>query len=198
MIILGAGGHALEVLDIVRDQYQDIEFLDELASLKSEFHGYKVIDNLDSRQNQQFIAGIGGKNRRNFIEKALKNGLDWKNVVASTGQIGSIKVKIDLVDVMDFVTISSNVTIGKGTLLNRNSNIHHGCEIGDYCEVCPGATLLGNVVIENSTIIGSMSVILPNIRIGKNVIIGAGSVVTSSVPDGQTVIGNPAKPISRG
>jgi maltose O-acetyltransferase len=38
---------------------------------------------------------------------------------------------------------------------------------------------------------------LPGIRIGNNVRVGAGAVVTRDVADGLTVIGVPAKPLSK-
>jgi serine acetyltransferase len=38
---------------------------------------------------------------------------------------------------------------------------------------------------------------LPRIRIGKDAIVGAGAVVISDVPDGVTVVGVPARPITK-
>ena len=52
-------------------------------------------------------------------------------------------------------------------------------------------------IIRKGASIGANATILPGIEIGKSAMIGAGSVVTKSVAEGLTVIGNPAKEISK-
>ena len=67
------------------------------------------------------------------------------------------------------------------------------CTIGDFVELSPNVTILGNVSIGSFTQIGANSTILPNIKIGENVIIGAGSVVTKDIPDNSLAYGVPSK-----
>ncbi len=50
--------------------------------------------------------------------------------------------------------------------------------------------------VKKGAAIGAGAVILPGITIGAHATIGAGSVVTKNVADNETVIGNPARPIS--
>lgn len=45
--------------------------------------------------------------------------------------------------------------------------------------------------------VGTGAIILPGVTIGDGAIVGAGSVVTRDVPAGVTVVGNPARPVSR-
>lgn len=45
--------------------------------------------------------------------------------------------------------------------------------------------------------IGGGAIILPGMTIGDDAVVGAGSVVTRDVPAGTTVVGNPARPVSR-
>ena len=61
-----------------------------------------------------------------------------------------------------------------------------------YITIGPGATLLGNVEVGESSFIGAGAIIRENIKIGKNVTIGMGSVVVKDVPDYSTFVGNPA------
>ena len=57
----------------------------------------------------------------------------------------------------------------------------------------PGATIAGEVVIDNYASIGSNATVLPRLRIGEGAIVGAGAVVTHDVPSGDVVIGCPAR-----
>lgn len=86
-------------------------------------------------------------------------------------------------------------------------------EIGDYCKVCKGVTILAhdysrsvlrrsdNIIlgeagitsIGNNVFIGINSIILMGTKIGNNVIIGAGSVVSGNIPSNVVIAGNPAK-----
>jgi len=47
--------------------------------------------------------------------------------------------------VMAGVVVQPGVKIGKHVILNTNSSCDHGCQIGDYAHIAPGATLCGDV-----------------------------------------------------
>jgi acetyltransferase-like isoleucine patch superfamily enzyme len=52
-------------------------------------------------------------------------------------------------------------------------------------------------IIRNGASIGANATILPGVEIGAGSMIGAGAVVTKSVAEGLTVVGNPAKEITK-
>jgi acetyltransferase-like isoleucine patch superfamily enzyme len=89
------------------------------------------------------------------------------------------------------------VRIGNHFHLNLNSTVGHDVVIGDFVTVFPGVNISGNVVIGDKTTIGTGSSILPGVRIGSGCFIGAGAVVTKDVEDGQTVVGVPARPLTK-
>lgn len=86
-------------------------------------------------------------------------------------------------------------------------------EIGDYCKITGGVTILthdysrsvlrrvygdvvaeaGRTIIGDNVFIGMNSIILMGTQIGDNVIIGAGSVVRGKIPPNSVITGNPAK-----
>jgi serine O-acetyltransferase len=55
----------------------------------------------------------------------------------------------------------------------------------------------GDIILGNGVSMGANAVVLGPVRIGNNVAIGAGAVVVMDVGDDETVVGVPAKPITR-
>lgn len=110
-----------------------------------------------------------------------------------------------------------NIRLGRGVFLN------FGCvlldvvaiEIGDLCQIGSGVQILTadhprdpalrrqsyesgiSVRIGENVWIGSGAIILPGVTIGDDAIIGAGSVVARDVAAGTTVIGNPARSVTK-
>lgn len=99
--------------------------------------------------------------------------------------------------VLSQANISAGAILGEACIVNSNASVDHECQIGDGVHIAPGATLCGCVTVGHNAFIGAGSVILPRVNVGNNSIIGAGAVVTKNVPSGLTVVGNPAKFISK-
>jgi acetyltransferase EpsM len=89
--------------------------------------------------------------------------------------------------------ISSNSRIGDFVKMNFFARVHHDVEVGNYCTIAPGATVLGRVKRGEGVYVGANATILPGIEIGDRAIVGAGAVVTKNVKREKTVIGIPAK-----
>ncbi|HWK11115.1 MAG TPA: hypothetical protein VNR64_13740, partial [Vicinamibacterales bacterium] len=69
--------------------------------------------------------------------------------------------------------------------------------IGDFAHIAPGVHMGGEVAVGARAFVGIGAVVLPGIRIGADSIVGAGAIVTRDVAAGTTVVGCPAKAISR-
>jgi len=202
MLIIGAGGHASEVLDELfkLQMSSDLFFYDDLTNNEYFQYDYKIFHSIKQVQlffpNEfTFCLGIGFPSLRKYFADRFSNiGGVLQGVISRSSKIGSFNVNINQgVDIMSDATISSNVSIGKGCLINRSVLIHHDCNIGEFCEIAPGAIILGNVKIGDLTLIGAGAIVLPNIKIGKNCTIAAGAVVTKNVEDNTIVKGVPAR-----
>jgi sugar O-acyltransferase (sialic acid O-acetyltransferase NeuD family) len=197
-IILGAGGHAKEVLSVIEQSYNDkgLAFFDNTIEGSKKLFGFSIFyKNEQLKDFNTFFLGIGGIRVRKILSQlGLDYGLEWVGCRSINAQVGKYEVYIDkTVDLMSGVIISNSVSIGMGTLLNRNVNVHHDVTIGSFCEIAPGVQLLGKVKLGNEVFVGAGAILLPNVRVGNNAIIGAGAVVTKDIESGTTVAGIPAK-----
>lgn len=112
----------------------------------------------------------------------------------------------------------THVSVGEGTMLSARSyfgpmtrigahamvltlcSIGHDVVIGDYCVICPSATVSGYVTLEEEVFIGAGAIVVEGraekpLTIGRGAYVAAGAVVTKSVPPGGKVAGNPARPL---
>jgi len=204
MVVVGAGGHAKEVLGVFRDAgvTEDIYLYDDINQGLPEFlYGkFPILTNekdaaVALAKDARFVLGIGNpKHRKSLSERFNLLGGTLTSVISKDALIGSYQVNLGAgLNVMSRAVITEEITIGQGTLVHIHASIHHNCAIGEFCEILPGCRVLGNVRIGDMTSIGSGATILPNITIGNNVIVGAGAVVTKNVPSGTIVKGVPAR-----
>jgi sugar O-acyltransferase (sialic acid O-acetyltransferase NeuD family) len=200
MLVIGAGGHALEILDVLlQDNYpHPIYFYDDITPSLTSFRGFPVVQSEAMLKEIYpasffFVLGIGSPNhRKNMYEKFISLGGDFSSVI-SNKSIHANQLLNKEFDLMNLCYLGPETCIGKGTLINTGAQIHHEVEIGEFTEISPRALLLGKVKVGNLCSLGGNCTILPKIRIGNNVIVGAGTVVTSDVPDNKLIVGVPGK-----
>ncbi|MCP9765340.1 acetyltransferase [Lacihabitans soyangensis] len=200
MLVIGAGGHALEILDVLlQDNYpHPIYFYDDITPSLTSFRGFPVVKNETMLKeiypaNFFFVLGIGNPiHRKNMYEKFKSLGGDLSSVISNKSVHSSQLINKEF-DLMNLCYLGPETNIGKGTLINTGAQIHHEVEIGEFTEISPRALLLGKVKVGNLCSLGGNCTILPKIRIGNNVIVGAGTVVTSDVPDNKLIVGVPGK-----
>jgi sugar O-acyltransferase (sialic acid O-acetyltransferase NeuD family) len=203
MVIIGASGHALEVLDIIAAQaithplafYHPVPTPVPISSLKKYniITGEKLLQkyfNTDPR----FILAIGDSLlRKKMADLCVSLGGIMESVISERSYISPLNVTLgNGINIMHQVIIQPEVHIEEGALINCGTVIHHESSIGKYCQLCPSATITGKVAIGDYTMIGAGATILPKVKIGNNVIVAAGSVVTADVPDNVMVAGVPA------
>ena len=204
MLIVGAGGHSKEVLDIlIHKKYNsEIVFFDNINSdKKKNAFGKKLISTYDEaykflKKFPKFVVAIGSPVIRcQMFNSIVKLGGIYSNIVSEFSYMSSNATLECGVMLMPFSSINYGVEIGRGALINSHSSVHHDCKIGEFFELSPGARVLGNVRIGNFCSVGSNAVILPNVRICDNVLIGAGAVVTKDILDEGIYAGIPARKI---
>ncbi|WP_290794837.1 acetyltransferase [Flavihumibacter sp. UBA7668] len=190
MIIIGSGGHARVIAEILKEQgIWNISFwVDQPSdSIVNEFSVFKR----EQQSIEEVIIGIGDNRIR---EKICKNNSYVFTTAIHPKAIISNYCEIGLGTVcMAGVILNTNSVVGKHVILNTGAVIDHDALIGDFVHISPNATLAGAVTVGEGSWIGAGATVIQGIKIGKWAIIGAGAVVIKDVPDFAVVVGNPAR-----
>lgn len=200
VIIIGAGGHAKVIADIIYKSGDNlIGFLDDnLANKGKEIYlGKKVLGttkDIENYNKNYFVIGIGNNSIRKKInnENNLKlyTAIHPSAIIAQDVKIGTGSV------IMAGVVINPGTVIGKNCIINTCSSLDHDNLLEDYVHISPGAHLAGTVSVKEKTWIGAGSTIINNITINQNNIIGAGSVVIKNIEEENgTYVGVPVRKI---
>lgn len=203
IIIIGAGGHAKVVVDLIEKRQT---LLNEKISIfgiiddnyiEKDFLGYSYLGKIDdlkkieNYKKKKYIIAIGNNEIREKISKKL--GVNFISLVHPTAILGkSVKIGVGTV-VMAGAIINSLTTIGNHSIINTGAIVEHDCIVEDYVHISPKAAVAGGVKIGRSSWIGIGSSIIQGIEIGKDVTIGAGSVVVKNLKDNIKAFGVPAK-----
>ncbi len=208
MIVVGAKGMAIEVLEILSIQMcmgdEKIKFFDNLNKHTGQLvDRFEILSNFEEvkdyflNTDPRFILGLGNpKLRKIMAEKFISLGGEFTTLISAKAQIGSFNTIIGKgCQLMHGVIVTNNITIGEGVLVNLNTTISHDCTIGNYTEIACNVSIPGRCSIGENVFIGSNATFNPDLIIGNNAIIGAGAVVIENVEPFSTVVGNPAKKI---
>ena len=189
-------GLDFDLLDLMLNQ-DLVHYLGPKKHVLSEFKYLGNDDELEflTSTSNTFVFGLDKPQYRKKLDhKYNLKGLVLKSSLASLSKTAEI---LPGTTIADFAFVSEKVLIGRFCKLNVRSSVHHQSRIGNYVVIGPSATICGNVEIGDSVFIGAGAVVLPNVRIGADSVIGAGSVVTKEVKTGETVVGAPARNISK-
>lgn len=200
VVIIGAGGHAKVIADIIEKSGDEIVgFLDDNKEIGTTIiNEYKVIGDLNNRftmavtkENLEFIIAIGDNKKREEISHSPN--LKFYTAIHPSAQIGlDVRIEEGTV-IMANSCINSSAKIGKHCIINTGAIIEHDNIIEDYVHISPNATLGGTVKIGESTHVGIGSIVKNNITICKNCTIGAGAVVVKNIEEEGIYVGVPAR-----
>lgn len=206
VILLGAGGHAKVLLDILLEQNAEILGIAEKdgAKRQTDLYGIPIIGSDSdvecySPDEIELVNGIGSIGstalRKRIYEKYKTRGYRFQQVIHSSAVISRRAALSEGVQVAAGAVINIGTRIGENSIVNTNVSADHDCVIGAHVHIAPGVTLSGGVTVGDGSHIGTGANVVQGVHIGKGVIVGAGALVLRDVDDGVLVCGVPAKEI---
>jgi sugar O-acyltransferase (sialic acid O-acetyltransferase NeuD family) len=203
VLILGAGGHAQVVADILLEMaahtcdVEPVGFLDDDPGLFGRnFLGLPVlgaIDKVHEVHHDALVIGVGDNAKRKSIFDRMRDHGERFAIARHPDATIARDVRIGDGTVFCAGTVVNTQTvIGANVILNTGCTIDHHNMIGDHVHIAPGSHLGGQVDVAGGAFVGIGATVIPQCRIGAWAIVGAGAVVIKDVPETSTVVGVPA------
>lgn len=211
--IYGASGCGRSLMPVARQQLaresdvSEIVFIDDALESVAEVNAHRAMNYLaflNETASEKYVQiAIANSHVREKIAQRLKmDGIQLWSIIADNVVLMDQHELAEGSALSPFVTIGSNVRIGKCFQANLYSYVEHDCVIGDFVTFAPGVKCNGNIHIQNHAYIGAGAMIKQGtpdqpLIIGAGAVVGMGAVVTKSVPAGATVVGNPARLVTK-
>lgn len=206
IFILGTGGHARDVADIVAAIGRRPVFVTRDVSEVRHWAGRDQIEleeNLLGLAGADFAIGIGDNALRARVA-AQHSGRRFPALIHPDTSFGRNQRRI--VEAAAGATVFAGVRFGSGIQVgtfctfNLNATISHDCSIGNFVNVSPGANIAGNVCIGDGAWIGIGAAINQGgddhkLKIGTNTMIGSGTVVLGNCEPDTIYVGVPARKV---
>jgi UDP-perosamine 4-acetyltransferase len=203
LIILGAGGHARSVMDILL-QNNDYEVVGCIDPLSGDVLGKPVIGNDNdlvsffSRGIKNIFVAIGDNRLRDrLFHKIGAIGFQPINVISRYAMISPRANLGKGICVMAGAVNNENTIIEDNSIINTHCSIDHDCFIGQSTHIAPCVALSGTVRIGNGVQVGTGASVIDGITIGDWAFIGGGAAVVSDIPEGVLAYGVPARIIRK-
>jgi sugar O-acyltransferase (sialic acid O-acetyltransferase NeuD family) len=206
VVIVGAGGHAREVLEILLAlrsagaPVEPIGFVDDASSHPlATLNGLPVLGGLDwfetaDRDALSAVCAVGTPavcERLSGRVRAL--GIPVTSAIAPDAWVATTASLGEGVIVFPGVVVNANAVVGDHVTLNVSSSVSHDARIGRFGSIGPGARIAGNATLGDRCFVGMGACVIHGVRIGEGSVIGAGAIVLDDVPAGVTAVGVPAR-----
>ena len=208
VVILGAGGHAGVIAEILRlaGEHEPIGLLDATPGPPGRrVHGLPVLGDDEELERlgdsaDAAIVGVGSVGatavRGRLRERIAAAGLPMVPAIHPAATVSPTAVIGAGTAVMAGAVVGTGTVVEENVIVNTGAVVDHDCVIGRDSHIATGALLAGGVVVHEGAHVGIGACIREGIRIGRGAVVGAGSVVLRDVPADTVVYGVPARPRS--
>jgi sugar O-acyltransferase (sialic acid O-acetyltransferase NeuD family) len=209
IVIVGAGGHARDVLDVIEACNDASAGYDVLGFIVGAgfgapgalVNGRPILGDFGwlagRAADVRLVTAVGSPSlRRRLVEEARGAGARFADAVVHPSVIRTRRIELAEGCVVGAgVTMTSLIRLGPHAQINNGCTVAHDVVIGAYATISPGVRLSGNVEIGEGAFVGTGASIIEKIHVGAWSVVGAGSAVIRDVPANATAVGCPARVI---
>jgi sugar O-acyltransferase (sialic acid O-acetyltransferase NeuD family) len=208
VIVLGAGGHAKVVVDLLISLGRTVLAAVELTApaqarslLDIPVKGGDFVSENDPA-NVELALGIGMPSGQPIEGLAARRaegarfeacGYSFPALVHGSAVVGADCSIGAGAQIMAGAVLQPSCVIEPFAIVNTRASVDHDCVVGDGSHIGPGTTLGGQVRVGRGTLVGIGATVLQGITIGDQAMIAGGAVVVENVGDFERRIGVPAR-----
>ncbi|RUO49512.1 acetyltransferase [Pseudidiomarina donghaiensis] len=192
VLVLGAGGHARVLIEVLLAQGREIVGLvAPQVSDAPEFDGlphFKADDDVLNFAPDaiELVNAVGSLPQASALRERLFTrfsglGYAFTTVIAPSAVVSQFAQLEQGVQILPGAIVNG-CAIGANTIINSGAIVEHDVQVGAQCHVAPGAVICGDVTLAERVHVGAGATIIQGLHIGTEAVIGAGSVVTRAVP----------------
>ena len=206
IVIVGAGGCAREVYEMVFDTFPQEEYrvkgflsdqpgdLDPFPELKEKAPIVGTIQGYEPAAGDRFLLGLGNpEDRRAVARKMKERGAKFLSLIHPKAQVFPTAKLGEGLILYPFSLVSSYVELGDFCMLNAYAGVGHDGKVGDYTVLAPYATVLGFAQTGECCFLSTHSMLAPKKKLGKEGIVAANSSALRDAPEAAFVCGVPGK-----
>jgi sugar O-acyltransferase (sialic acid O-acetyltransferase NeuD family) len=175
VIILGGGGHASVLIEILRLIDSDIigivdPFLEKGIKVKD----ITVIGSDDAvldypNSGVVLVNALGPlpkkSTREDLSTKFINLGYQFLTLIHPRAYVSPSARIEDGAQIMAGALVQAKSYIGRLSVINSGAIIEHDCCIGDHAHIAPGAILCGGVQAGSGVFVGGGAIVLENLRL---------------------------------
>lgn len=201
LVIVGAGGHGREVLDIVEafpDQagYQVLGFVSDPRDDGDllERRGYRILGPVERQPDlaEHFVLAVGsGPTRRSVAARLAGIPVSLVHPAASVARETRDAAGPGLV-VAAGAVMAGGVAVGSHVHVNTNAVVGEGVVLGGFVTISPGAVVEPGARLGADCLVGAGARVRGDVQVGDRCVVGAGAVVAADAPADSRLVGVPA------
>ena len=210
LIVIGGGEHARVVIDAVRSRlglFRLLGFADPapceetIARMGVARLGDDAACIGLASADVVFVSGLGttgvGDRRASILQPYFDAKAEFATVVHASAWVSESAQLSSGAVVLGGAQVNTGARLGAHAVVNTGAIVEHDVTLGAYVMVAPGAAIGGGAKIGDGSYVGLGARIRDHIALGARALVGMGAVVTADVADDVTVVGVPARPLTR-
>ena len=191
-IMLGAGGHASSIMNLMEENGQKIDFVvDPIFSKQSDSFWNKIavlktdenLSNLDPK-TVDLVIGIGHSHkhskRRELFQQLKRLGFYFPCIISQNAYIARTAELGMGCQVMYRTYVGPNVIIKDDVIVNTGAIIEHDGFVNSHVHLAPASCLCGGVNVGEAAFIGAGGIVVPEMNVPKKFFLNAGNVFNRS------------------